>query len=108
MCVITRRRNTRSSYVQLLLTILSLYQVDVQTKHAQNEKHFNSTKRNEIQRRIEAIYSYWYYNMLSSPADIEQTNAREYTTAKFKALATTHRLEMMTTLEIIQTLQTLL
>ena len=28
-------------------TILSLYQVDVQTKHAQNEKHFNSTKRNK-------------------------------------------------------------
>ena len=27
-------------------TILSLYQVDAQTKHARNEKHFNSTKRN--------------------------------------------------------------
>ena len=27
-------------------TILSLYQVDVQTKHAQNQKHFNSNKRN--------------------------------------------------------------
>ena len=37
-----------------------LYQVDVQTKHAQNEKHFNSTKRNNIKRRIKAIYCYWY------------------------------------------------
>ena len=35
-------------------TILSLYLVDVQTKHARNEKHFNSNKR----RRIRAIY-YW-------------------------------------------------
>ena len=28
--------------------VLSLYQVDVQTKHAQNDEHFNSTKRNII------------------------------------------------------------
>ena len=39
--------------------ILDLYQVDVHTKHAQNEKHFNSTKRN-INRRVRAIYYYWY------------------------------------------------
>ena len=40
-------------------TILSLYEVDVQTKHAQNEKRFfNSIKRN-IKRRTRAIY-YWY------------------------------------------------
>ena len=72
MCVSTRGSYTHSSFVQLLLTILSLYQVDVQTKHARNEKHFNSTKRNNVQGRIEAIYFYWYYNMRSSPADIEQ------------------------------------
>ena len=36
-----------------------------------------------------------------------KTNAREYTTAKFKTLATTYRLEMMPILEIIQTPQTL-
>ena len=51
--------------------ILSLYQVDVQTKHARNEKHFNSTKRNNIKRRIRAIY-YWRYNTRSSPADVKQ------------------------------------
>ena len=38
--------------------MLSLYQVDVGTKHTRNEKHLNSTKRN-IKRRIRAIY-YWY------------------------------------------------
>ena len=31
-------------------TILSLDQVDVRTKQARNEKHFNSTKRNNIKR----------------------------------------------------------
>ena len=36
-------------------TILSLYQVDAQTKHAQIEKHLNSTKR-IIKGRIRAIY----------------------------------------------------
>ena len=67
----TRRSYTHSSLAQLLLTILSLYQVDVQTKHARNEKHFNSIKCNNIKRRIRAIY-YWYYNMRSSPADVKQ------------------------------------
>ena len=71
MCVLTRRSYTHSSLVQFLLTILSLYPVDVQTKHARNEKHFNSTKRNNIQRRIRAIY-YWYYNTRSSPAGVKQ------------------------------------
>ena len=37
-----------------------------------------------------------------------ETNAQEYTTAKFKTLATNYRLEMMPILEIIRTLQTLL
>ena len=36
-------------------TILSLYQVDVQGKHAQKEKHLNSTKRN-VKGRIRAIF----------------------------------------------------
>ena len=43
----------------------------MQTKHAQNEKHFNRTKRNNIKRRIRAIY-YWYNNTRSSPADVKQ------------------------------------
>ena len=72
MCVFTRRTYTHSSLVQPLLTILSLYQVVVQTKHARNEKHFNSTKRNNIKRRIRAIYFYWYNNTRSSPADVKQ------------------------------------
>ena len=72
MCIFTRRSYTHSSLVQLLLTILSLYQVDVQTKNALNEKHFNSTKRNNIKRRIKAIYFYWYYNTRSSPAGVKQ------------------------------------
>ena len=38
---------------------LGLYQVDVQNKHAQNQKHLNSTKRN-AKGRIRAIYYYWY------------------------------------------------
>ena len=44
-------------------TILSLYEVDVQTKHAQNDKHFNSTKR-DINKRSSAIH-YWYNNTRS-------------------------------------------
>ena len=51
-------------------TTLSPKQVDVQSKHAQNEKHFNSTKRN-IKRPSRAIY-YWYNNTHSSPADVKQ------------------------------------
>ena len=43
----------------------------MQTKHARNENHFNSTKRNNIKKRIRAIY-YWYYNARSSPADVKQ------------------------------------
>ena len=61
ICVIRLRKKT----------ISGLYQVDVQTKHARNEKHFNSIKRNNIKRRIIAIY-YWYYNTRSSPADVKQ------------------------------------
>ena len=72
MCVFTRRSYTHSSLVQLLLTILSRYQVDVQTKHARNEKHFNSTKRKNIKIQIRVIYFYWYYNTRSSPADVKQ------------------------------------
>ena len=72
MCVFTRRSYTHSLLVQLLLTILSLYQVDVQIKHARNEKHFNSTKRNNIKIRIGAIYC-WYYNTRSSPAGVKQS-----------------------------------
>ena len=74
MCVFTRRSYTHSSLAQLLRTILHPYQVDVQTKHARNEKHFpNSTKRkNNIKRRIGAIYFYGYYNTRSSPADVKQ------------------------------------
>ena len=79
MCVFTRRRYTHSSLVQLLLTIFSLHQVDVQTKHARNEKHFNSTKRNNIKRRIRAIYFYWHYNTRSSPVDVKQNKrSREH------------------------------
>ena len=33
--------------------------IDVQTTHAQNDEHFNSTKRNNIKRGIRAIY-YWH------------------------------------------------
>ena len=78
MCVFTRRSYAHFSLVQLLLTILSLYQVDVQTKHARNEKQINSTKRNNIKRRIRAIY-YWYCNTRSSPADVKQnTHSRVY------------------------------
>ena len=51
-------------------TIVSLYQVDAQTKHARNEKHLNSTKRKNIIRRIRAIY-YWYYKTRLSPADVK-------------------------------------
>ena len=40
------RRYLRNKVAQKM--ILSLYQVDVQTKHARNEKHFISTKRNNI------------------------------------------------------------
>ena len=69
MCVCTRRSYIHSSLVQLL-RILSLYQVGVQTKHARNEKHFNSTKHNNMKRRIGAIY-YWYYNTRSIPADVK-------------------------------------
>ena len=72
MCVFSRRSYRHFSLVQLLLTILNLYQVDVQTKHARNEKHFNSPKRNNIKRRIRAIYFYWYYNTRSSSADAKQ------------------------------------
>ena len=39
-------------------TILSLYQIDVQPKHAQNEKHFNSAKRiikDELERYTTGI-----------------------------------------------------
>ena len=86
-------------------TILSLYQVDVQTKHARNEKHFNSTKRNDIKRRIRVIY-YWYYNTRSSPADVKQNKRSTLYHRKIQTLATTYRLEMMPILEIIQTLQT--
>ena len=71
MCVFTRRSYTHSSLVKLLRTILSLYQVDVQTKHARNEKHFNSTKPKNMKRRMRAIY-YWYYNTRSSPADVKR------------------------------------
>ena len=78
MCVFTRQSYTHSSLVQLLLTILSLYQVDVQTKHARNKEHFSSTKRINIKRRTRAIY-YWYYNTRSSPADVKQNKrSREY------------------------------
>ena len=79
MCVFTRRSYTHSSLVQLQLTIFSLYQVDVQDKHARNEKHFNSTKRKHIERRFRAIYFYWYYNTRSSPAYVKRnTRSREY------------------------------
>ena len=54
------------------VTILSLYQVVVQTNHSRNDKHFNSTKRNNITRRIRVLYFYWVYNTLSSPADVKQ------------------------------------
>ena len=107
MCVFTRRSYTHSSLAQLLPTILSLYQVDVQTKHARNEKHFNSAKRNykkyELERSTTGIITRAQALQTSS-----KTNPRGYTTAKFKTLATTHRLEMMIIFEIIQTLQTLL
>ena len=66
---------------------LSLCQVDVQTKHGQNEKHFNSTRRN-IKRRSRAIY-YWYNNTRSSPADVKQNKRSRVTTARFKTSATT-------------------
>ena len=62
-------RYLRNKVAQKL--ILSLYQVAVQTKHAQKEKHFNSTKRN-IKRRSRAIYYYWYNNTRSSHADVKQ------------------------------------
>ena len=63
------RRYSRNKVAQK--NDLILYQVDVQTKHARNEKYFNSTKRNNIKRRIRAIF-YWYYNTCSSPADVKQ------------------------------------
>ena len=84
-------------------TILSLYQVDVQTKYARNEKHFNSTKRNNIKGRIRATY-YWYYNTRSNPADVKQNKRSRVYHRKFKTLATTYRMEMIPILEIIQTL----
>ena len=59
ICIIGRRN--LASYLHdgsRKKSILSLYQVDVQTKHAQNEKHLNSTKRN-IKERVRAIY-YWH------------------------------------------------
>ena len=40
-------------------TILSLYQVDVQTKHTQNEERFFNSAKRDLKRRIRAIY-YWY------------------------------------------------
>ena len=43
----------------------------MKTKHARNDKHFNSTKRINIKRRIRAIY-HWYRNTRSSPADVKQ------------------------------------
>ena len=107
MCVFTRRSITHSSLAQRLLTILSLCQVGVQTKHARNEKHFNSTKRinilkDEIEQSTTGIIT--RTQALQTPS---KTNDRENTTAKFKTVATTYRLEMMPILEIIQTLQTL-
>ena len=38
-------------------TISSLYQVDIQSEHAQNEKHLKTTERN-FKGRIRAIYSW--------------------------------------------------
>ena len=107
MCVFTRRSYTHSSLVQLILTILSLYQLTCRPSTLEMRNTSNSTKRNNIKRRIRAIY-YWSYNTRSSPAGIKQNKRSKYTTAKFKALATTYRLEMMPILEIIQTPQTLL
>ena len=98
------RRYLRSMVAQK--TILSLYQVDVQTKHAWNDEHFNSTKRNNMKDEIERSTT----GNTTHPQDLQtpsKTNARTYTTPKLKTLATTYRLEMMPILEIIQTLQTL-
>ena len=55
---------------------------------------------------VQALQTSSKTNKRSSPADIKQNKAREYTTAKFKTLATTYRLEMMPILETIQTLLT--
>ena len=107
MGVFTRRSYTYSSLVQLLLTILSLYQVDVQTKHARHdEKHFKSTKRINKKDELERSTS---GNITRTRAlqTSRKTNAREYTIEKSKPLATTYRFEMMLILEILQTLQTL-
>ena len=79
MCVFTRRVYTHSSLVQLLRMILSLYEDGVQTEHARNEKHFNSTKRNNIKRRNRAMYFCWYFNTRSSPVNFKQNKRlREY------------------------------
>ena len=43
----------------------------MQTEHGWNMKYFSSTERNNIKRRIRAIY-YWYYNTRPSPADVKQ------------------------------------
>ena len=43
----------------------------MQAKHARNEEHFSSTRRNNIKKRIRGI-NYWYYNTRSSPADVKQ------------------------------------
>ena len=91
ICVIRSRKNTS----------LRLCQVDVQTKHARNEKHFNNTKHYIIKRRTRAIIPRAQALQTSS-----KTNAREYATAKLETLATAYRLKMMPVLEVIQTLQT--
>ena len=71
MCVLARRIHTYS-----LLTCTTppddFEHGDVHTKHARNEKHLNSTKRNAMKRRIRAIYYYWYYNTRSSRAGVKQ------------------------------------
>ena len=82
----------------------SLYQVDVQTKHAQNEKLFNSTKRNLKRRRRRVIY-YRYNNTRLSPADVKQNKRSRAYHRKIQTFSN-YRVEMMPIFEIIQTLQT--
>ena len=55
----SRRRSLRNKVAQKNRFWAYLYQVDVQTKHVQNIKYIEDTKRNNFKRRRKGIY-YWY------------------------------------------------
>ena len=88
---------------------ICLQQFDEQTNYARNDKHFSAAPNATIHEdELERSTFTGTRTRARTVQTSSETNARVYTTAKFKTSATTYHLEMTPILEMIQAMQTLL